>query len=110
MTLSLTAALRESARCVSIIRSGSGWTLIGPWDVRRPRGASTESRCSYSYSRALVAAAEWRAEVVLSLMGRLTVEARFEVECAANDPYAEHTTRALVRAGLRAAARERAAA
>ena len=109
MTLSLTAALRESARCVTILRSGFGWTLVGPWDIRRPHGACTESRC-YSYSHALLVAATWRAEVVLSLMGRLTAEARFEIECATNDPYAEHTTRALVRAGLRAANREQASA
>ena len=105
MTLSLTAAIRESARCVSILRSGFGWTITGPWDIRKPHGACTESQRSFSYSRARTAAAAWRAEVALSLMGRLNDDARAAIELAAHDPWADRTTRALVRAGLKAADR-----
>lgn len=110
MTLSLTAAIRESARCVSILRSGFGWTITGPWDIRKPHGPCTESQRSFSYSRARTAAAAWRAEVVLSLMGRLTDDARAAVHLAVDDPWADRTVRALVASGLKAAARERAAA
>ena len=110
MTLSLTAALRESARCVSILRSGLGWTIIGPWDIRRPHGPCTESQRSFSYSRARTAAAAWRAEVVLSLMGRLNDDARAAIHLAADDPWADRTVRALVADGLKAANREQASA
>lgn len=46
------------------------------------------------------AAACARAEVVLSMMGRLSEEARAAIHWHSSEPYKAHSFRALVKAGL----------
>lgn len=99
--LSLTAAIRESARCVSIFRFGGAWKVRGPWDINRPNGPSTEWQFD-TYVKARLAATAWRAEVVLSFMDRLNYESRGAIHELEYEHWGPHTLRAFVDAGLKA--------
>lgn len=94
-----TQAMRESRLCVSVYRWGRNWTASYPWDMSRPTGRYTVHQYS-TYVQARRAAACARAEVVLSMMGRLSEEARAEIHWQSSEPYKAHSFRALVKAGL----------
>lgn len=94
-----TRAINESRRCVSVYRWGRNWSMSCPWDLSRPLGPCTAHQYA-TYIQARRAAACARAEVALSMMGRLSEEARAEVHWHSSDPYKDHSFRALVRAGL----------
>ena len=94
-----TQAMRESRHYVSVYRWGRNWTVSCPWDMSRPTGHYTVHQYA-TYQQARRAAACVRAEVVLSMMGRLSEEARAEIHWHSSDPYKDHSFRALVKAGL----------
>jgi hypothetical protein len=83
-SISKTAAIRESAGCVSIHGAGTSWRVIGPYRDSDPSGPYTE-RTATSYPQARSIATRWRASVVLALMGRLTDDTSYAVECSAAD-------------------------
>lgn len=94
-----TQAMRESRHYVSVYRWGSGWTVSCPWDMSRPMGPRTMHQyATYQQARRVAACA--RAEVVLSMMGRLSEEARAAIHWQSSEPYKAHSFRALVKAGL----------
>lgn len=68
MALSKTAAIRESANAVSISGSGTSWQVYGPHKATNHTGPTTAVSAT-SYVKARRCATEWRAEVVLALMG-----------------------------------------
>lgn len=94
-----THAIKESRRSVSVYRWGRNWSMSCPWDVSRPLGPCTVHQYA-TYAQARRAAACARAEVVLSMMGRLSDDVRAETQWHASDPYSDHSFRALVKAGL----------
>jgi hypothetical protein len=101
MSLSKTAAIRQSQRTVSIHGRGTSWTIVGPHRYNDPKGPYTEMTAD-SYTKARTIATTWRARVALALMGKLTDEA----DCAVN--HIAHqgptcTIRQCVDAGLSAA-------
>ena len=94
-----TQAMRASRLYVSVYRWGRNWTMSCPWDMSRPMGHYTVHQyATYAQARRVSACA--RAEVVLSMMGRLSEEARAEIHWHSSDPYKDHSFRALVKAGL----------
>ena len=94
-----TQAMRESRLYVSVYRWGSGWAITCPWRVDNPKGPSTSHQyATYAQARRVAACA--RAEVVLSMMGRLSDDAKAEIHWQSSDPYSDHSFRALVKAGL----------
>ena len=82
MTMSKTAAIRATKNSISIWGAGSSWTIIGPYD--KPGGPSTE-RSAPSYASARLKATEWRAALVLDLMGVSTPDVCAAVYFAAYD-------------------------
>lgn len=94
-----TRAIEESRFYVSVYRWGNGWAITCPWRVDEPKGPSTSHQYA-TYAQARRAAACARAEVVLSMMGRLSEEARAEIHWHSSEPYKAHSFRALVKAGL----------
>lgn len=93
--LSKSAALREATAYVSIAGSGTSYHIYGPYRAAEPRGPSTEVTAT-SYVQAVRIRSGWRAEIALAMMGRLDEDAHWALERAKNDPYGDHSTRALV--------------
>ena len=94
-----TQAMRESRHYVGVYRWGRNWTMSCPWDLSRPLGPRITHQYA-THAQARRAAACARAEVVLSMMGRLSEEARAEIHWHSSEPYKAHSFRALVKAGL----------
>lgn len=82
MTMSKTAAIRATKNSISIWGAGTSWTISGPYD--KPGGPSTE-RSAPSYASARLKATEWRAALVLGLMGMRTLDVCAAVYFAAYD-------------------------
>ena len=82
MTMSKTAAIRATKNSISIWGVGTSWTISGPYD--KPGGPSTE-RSAPSYASARLKATEWRAALVLDLMGMSTPDVCAAVYFAAYD-------------------------
>lgn len=102
MSMSKSAAIREAASYVSIGGGGTSWRVYGPYRYDQPTGPSTEISCD-SYRKARACAATKKAAIALHLMGRLTPEAKMEIECAAYGTFPAITqTRRLVEIGLKA--------
>lgn len=92
-------AMQASRYCVHVYRWGRNWTMSCPWDMSSPMGHYTVHQyATYAQARRVAACA--RAEVVLSMMGRLSEEARAEIHWHSSDPHKDHSFRALVKAGL----------
>lgn len=94
-----TRAMRESRLYVSVYRWGRNWSMSCPWDLSRPTGPCTVHQYA-TYAKARRVAACARAEVALSMMGRLSEDAKAEIHWHSSDPYSDHSFRALVKAGL----------
>jgi hypothetical protein len=101
-TLTKTAAIRATQSLVSICGGATSWQVCGPNRVTEPKGPQA-TRNVTSYTKARIAATEWRAEVVLALMGLYSSDVSWAICEAASDPYADHTLRGLIRVGLAAA-------
>lgn len=104
-TMSLTKAIRESAGYVSIHGRGTSWTVIGPHKVLN-LGGPTTSWNRDSYPKARRCATQWRAEIALVLMGKLTRENKDDVAMELDyhrHVGFSHTLRDYIDAGLRAA-------
>ena len=82
MTMSKTAAIRATKNSISIWGAGSSWTISGPYGTLG--GPSTE-RSAPSYASARLKATEWRAALVLDLMGMSTPDVCAAVYFAAYD-------------------------
>lgn len=92
-------AIKESACYVRIVHAGREWAVIGPnWSVDYA-GPSTQ-RNYRTYRVAQIAASQWRARVVLAMMGKLDDESgcAIDYECSCNRVTA---VRELVRAAMR---------
>lgn len=103
-TISKTAAIREARRAVGqpIRVSSTSYVVYGPYRRNEPSGPSTEHNYD-SYTKAALGRAVWVAEVALALMGRLTDDASYAIDCAEYDPYAPHDVASLVAIGLASA-------
>ena len=75
MTMSKTAAIRATKNSISIWGAGSSWTISGPYD----------KLSAPSYASARLKATEWRAALVLGLMGMSTPDVCAAVYFAAYD-------------------------
>lgn len=93
--MSKSAAIREATGYVSIAGCGTSYHIYGPYRAAEPRGPSTEVTAT-SYVQAVRIRSGWRAEIALAMMGRLDEDAHWALERAKNDPYGDHSTRALV--------------
>ncbi len=82
MPMSKTAAIRATKNSISIWGAGSSWAISGPYDTLG--GPSTE-RSVPIYASARLKATEWRAALVLDLMGMSTPDVRAAVYFAAYD-------------------------
>lgn len=105
--LTLNQAIGESAGYVSIHGQGTSWKVIGPHSVFNLGGPSTSWDCD-SWAKARLSATQWRAEIALVLMGKLTRENKDDVtlEMEEHRSYGQrHTLRDFIEAGLRGAAR-----
>lgn len=103
--LTLNQAIGESAGYVSIHGQGTSWTVIGPHKVLNLGGPTTSWNCD-SYPKARRFATQWRAEIALVLMGKLTRENKDDVTMALDEHWHDgfiHTLRGYIDAGLRAA-------
>lgn len=100
--ISMTAAIRATKNTVSISGHGTSWQVTGPHQVTNPKGPYTTLNTT-SYGRAQRAATQWRAEVVLAMMGVWTEDVMAAVADAAQDPYANRTLPGLIRTGVAAA-------
>jgi hypothetical protein len=101
--VSKSAAITQAAKTVSIWGRGTSWTVCGPYRYEKPSGPCTESQCD-SREKAMRRAAAWKACVALSLMGKLTEDAHYAVDYAANGGFDQiGNTRQLVGIGLKAA-------
>ena len=101
--LSKTAAIRESANAISIIGRGTSWQVFGPYSFDNLSGPSTTINAD-SYTKARRIATQWRAEVVLELMGLLSDDVMYAVE-SHDYHYGGRTLADFVNAGLKAAGR-----
>lgn len=80
--MSKTAAIRATKNSISIWGAGPSGTISGPYD--KPGGPSTE-RSAPRYASARLKATEWRAALVLDLMGVSTPDVRAAAYFAAYD-------------------------
>ena len=77
--LSKTAAIRESAKAISISGRGTSWQVYGPYKFTNPSGPSTTINAD-SYTKARRIATQWRAKVALVMMGVWCEEVMLAVE------------------------------
>lgn len=101
MTMSKTAAIRATKNSISIWGAGTSWTISGPCD--KLGGPSTE-RSAPSYTSARLKATEWRAALVLDLMGMSTPDVCAAVYFAAYDQEVRDLA-SLIEVGLKEHAR-----
>lgn len=95
--LTKTAAIREARSCVHIMRAGrTSFEIVGPYIMNRLSGPST-SMSADSWVKARRVRAVWAAEIALSLMGKLTDQARIAIDRASDE---DCSIPALVAAGL----------
>lgn len=102
MAMSKTAAIREASAYVAIVGSGTSWEVYGPYRLSDLTGPTTSVGWD-SYQKARLCRTKWRAEIALSLMGRLDDETRFGAEAEASDPYGDHTVRGMVDGAIKRA-------
>jgi hypothetical protein len=84
MNISKTAAIKSASTSVSIHGSGTSWTVIGPYHSSEPKGPYTEVQYT-SYTKALRAAASWKACVACALMGIFTEDTMYLIDRAAHE-------------------------
>jgi hypothetical protein len=101
MTMSKTAAIRATKNSISVWGAGTSWTISGPYDTLG--GPSTE-RSAPSYASARLKATEWRATLLLDLMGMSTPDVRAAVYFAAYDQEVRDLS-SLIEVGLKEHAR-----
>lgn len=77
MTMSKTASIRATKNSISIWGAGTSWTISGPY--------GTLGGPHLSYASARLKATEWRAALVLDLMGMSTPDVCAAVYFAAYD-------------------------
>lgn len=101
--LSKSTAIRAARRAVGqpIRISSTSYVVYGPYNADEPNGPSTEQNYD-SYWKARAGRAEWVARVAVALMGRLSVDAGYAIDWAANDHRSGHDIESLVEAGLAA--------
>lgn len=102
--LSKTAAIRETANTASIHGRGTSWQVYGPHRVTEPGGPSTSINAS-SYIQARRIATQWRAEVVLVLMGVWSDDVACAVDYNGRNYGDDTSLLGYIAAGLKAAGR-----
>jgi hypothetical protein len=84
MNMSKTAAIKEASKSVSIHGHGTSWVVCGPYRASEPSGSYTEQQYT-SYTKALRAAASWKACVACALMGIFTADTMYLIDRAAHE-------------------------
>jgi hypothetical protein len=82
MNISKTAAIKAASNSVFIYGSGTSLSVLGPYRVSESSGPYTEQQYS-TYTKALRAAASWKATIAVSLMGLLNDDSERAIDRAA---------------------------
>lgn len=101
MTISKTAAIRATTSVCSIHGRDTSWLVYGPHNVANLGGPAT-SVTADSYQSARLYATQWRARVVLQLMGLWSAEADGAINDYGFDKCEERTLEACISVGIRA--------
>jgi hypothetical protein len=100
MNMSKTAAIKEASKSVSIHGQGTSWMVIGPYRASEPSGPYTEQQYS-TYTKALRAAASWKATIAVALMGLLNDDSERAIDRAEHEDGSANV-RDLVAIGIKA--------
>jgi hypothetical protein len=84
MNISKTVAIKESSKSVSIHGYGTCWVVVGPYHSSEPNGPYTEQQYS-TYTKALRAAASWKATIAVALMGLLNDDSEYAIDRAEHE-------------------------